>query len=199
VIDGREKRIKEVAHSAKTAFEKFVVEPQWMGTNGGEILARAWRCSEPGSCNNAFTLYSVPGRLMIGGDQGFCAWERERDMIAWARGAIDSIDYFAEKVPREIKVKEYDPECVRAWIAENDKDVLEGEHEPDSKFVKIWIGELRRDLLEAVEGIHDERDVCQKIYDSGICDEVPDFDNFTYRFLWQRQSLKWFFKQLPQA
>ena len=47
------------------------------------------------------------------------------------------------KSAREIETEEYDPEMVRAWVAEVAHDVLTGGYEPRGKVVKEWLGGLR--------------------------------------------------------
>lgn len=188
VIDDR---IKHVAELAKKAFAEHRVEPLWVGVpfGPGLIEARAWLCGKPDRSEYHFTLYSVPGRLILCGDLGTLVVERTRDMLAWARGSIGDVNYFAEKVPREIETKEYDPDLVRAWIHETDQEVLEDNR--SEKFVKEWIGELRAALLSAVED--GEAAVSEAYYGSGIYGGgPPDWTNWRHRFLWQREAIKWF-------
>jgi hypothetical protein len=191
-------RITQIADLAKHSFANHIVEPLWFGlpygdSRHGPFEARAWLCHNPKCCAYHFTLYSVPGRLIICGDIGACVWERTRDMLAWARGSIDSIHYFAEKVVSEIETEEYDADMVRAWIHEMDQQILEDDR--SEKYVKEWIsGGLRAELLSAVED--GEHRVGEVYHESGFYDgDWPNWKNFTYRFLWQREAIKWFLKQ----
>jgi hypothetical protein len=125
---------------------------------------------------------------MVFGDLGACAWERERDMIAWARRAIDDVHYFASKAARELKVDRYDPEFVAAWVAEQDADLAGGEL--SKREAKLW-PKIRQHVLDAA---HDgEHEVCRLLQRSGwVTDcEFPDFDAWDPLFLWQRECVRW--------
>jgi hypothetical protein len=39
----------------------------------------------------------------------------------------------------------------------------------------------------------------ERVRDSGVADGMdwPDFHNWTYRFLWLREAMKWFLEHLP--
>ena len=188
-------RVRSIAAMAKEAFARHRVTPLWHGlpVGGGLIEARAWHCGAPDSGFHSFTLVTIPGRLVVVGDLGTCVWERERDMLAWARGSLESLDYFASKVVREIETEEYDPDVVRAWAHELDRDILAGDHDYDSRRAKLWVGEqVRQSVLDAIDS--GEQEVCRVIYESGLEDgcDFPDFDNWRPGFLWCREAVKWF-------
>lgn len=182
-------RIQAVAENAARAFKDHAITPLFAAGGGNEY--RAWRCAVPDSCHHAFTLYSVPGRLVVVGDLGALIVERQFDMLVWARGSIHDVSYFAEKVPREIPTEEYDPEMVRAWVAEVDADIASGEYEPDGKVAKAW-ADARQGVLWAIDD--GQHAVADTLHGSGLYDlfDYPDFDNWKHSFLWQREAVKWF-------
>ncbi|HEY1187700.1 MAG TPA: hypothetical protein VGE74_08585 [Gemmata sp.] len=192
-----ERRIADVAAMAAKSFAAHRVAPLWVALpfdGACETGVSAWRCAKPGDCAYAFTLYSVPGRLIVCGDLGTLVLERTYDMLVWARGSIDSIDYFAEKVTREIATEEFDPDMVRAWVHETDQEVLEGEH--SDKFALAWRGELRREFLDAAE--EGEHEAYRVYHESPLNDgDPPSWDNWKYGFLWQREAIKWFLARWP--
>lgn len=187
-------RVQSVADMAAKAFAEHRLYPQWIGVpfTGLDRKAAAWTCSRPGDCCYAFTLYTVPGRLIVCGDIGTIVLERTTDMLAWSRSAIDSISYFAEKVTREIETAEFDRDMLLAWVHETDQDVLNGEH--SDKFALGWRGELRQEFLDA----EDEDEAHRVYYESSLNDgELPDWTNWKHGFLWQREAIKWFLSKVP--
>lgn len=154
------------------------------------FVPASWEFRRPdGSCMDAVNVATLPGRLILTGDHGTCVWTRTDEMIAWARQSIRSLDYFAEKVDREVRVKVHDPEEVDLFVWRTDGDVRAGEY--DDARTGLWYG-LREDLLDA-------RDEPARLYDllmPGWCDELPDFETYTVRFLMQRRALMHFFHKL---
>lgn len=182
-----QRRIQCVESLAAKAFKDHHVE---LLLNEG--VYRHWRCSRIGSWTYGFSVVTFPGRLVVCGDIGFLAVERETDMIPWCRGSIDSIGYFAEKVPNEINVREYDPEVVAEWVAEQlrDEDVrLVADH---------W--EVLTDLAGDSDNYADKEYVMREIYESGIVDgcDFPSFDNWMHGFLWCREGVKFLLRHLDQ-
>jgi hypothetical protein len=163
-------------------------------------LYRSWRCQEPGTWVHGFDVNTGPGWLMVTGDMGTFMWERTADMIGWAKGSIESLSYFAEKVPREFKIKEYDPEKAKAWLL---GEVIEFwcDHagcDMDDDDWNDWRNmlELYRDG-DPTEQLDWERDVMEaRIADGG---DWPDFYSYTYHFLWVREGLRWFFANMDKA
>lgn len=195
--DIQRKRISDIQAMAVTGFKDHWLTPLWHGlphVSGQPIEAGSWLCDRPEDSNYHFTVVSVPGRVMVFGDLGTLVVERCRDMIAWSRSAIESLDYFAEKVVREIKTKEYDPDMVRGWVYETDKALADGEYDADSKLAREW-PEVR---AEVESHLYDGRHaVLSVIWEANVWDEMPDFDNFESGFLWRREALKWFLKSYP--
>lgn len=187
--------VSEVAGYAKKAFAEHRVTCLWHGIpqRSGELIhAGSWLCGKPDSLAYHFTIVSVPGRLMVFGDLGSLALERTYDMLAWARGSIESMEYFAEKVVREMKTKVFDPAMVRAYVHEVDQDILEGEHEYDDKTTKAWLTGLRQELLAAAEE-GGEGKVYAVYAESDLYDgDMPCFENWDRGFLWCREAIKWF-------
>jgi hypothetical protein len=196
----RDARIADIASHAKRAFAEHVIRPLFLGmppdSSDHDWCYRGWSCEKPGDCAYHFRLFSFPGRLIVVGDIGELILERTYDMLAWARSSIESISYFAEKVPNAIPTKEYDQNIVRAWVNEIDQEILDGEREYDSKSTKLWLTELRTEVLQSIDD-GDEHDVSLKIYESGFCDgfDMPDFKNWNRNFLWTRECIKWFLEK----
>lgn len=176
-------------HSVRQLYraDSLVGEPQ----NPNRVYA-GWRCKDPASWAHGFDVFSFPGRLMVTGDIGLMVWEREENMLAWANSSLASIDYFAGKVVQEIKTKEYDRDCVVAWMHEVDQDILNGEIDYDSRRAKMWLTEVRDAVKSAVDD--GEHEVMRVICDSGFEDgcDMPSFDNWRYDFLWAREAVRWF-------
>lgn len=192
-------RVKDVARRAKNDLAKHTITQT---LDAG--LYRAWKCGEPGNCINAFEVVTGPGWLLIRGDMGTCLWERTNDMLGWCRGSINSLDYFAEKVPREIKIKEYDPDRARAWLLEqvldfwNDHCGSDDHGGMDEDDWKQW--ETLKDLYRESDPT-EKLDFEREVMNSGINDggDYPDWENYTYHFLWQREALKWLFANLDKV
>jgi hypothetical protein len=187
-------RVRDVARRAIKDLAKHVATQT---LDAG--LYRAWKCGEPGNCINAFEVVTGPGWLLIRGDMGTCLWERTNDMLGWCRGSINSLGYFAEKVSREIKIKEYDPDIAKAWLLDQIIDFW-NDHHGDDMDADEWhqwkeITDLYRDG-DPSEKLDWERDVM----DTGINDggDYPDWRNYTYHFLWQREALKWLFAEITK-
>lgn len=158
--------------------------------NFNGFVPAAWEFRAPGgSCIDAVSVSTLPGRLILTGDHGTCVWERTDDMIAWARSAIRSLDYFAEKVAREVRITEHDPERVDLFVWELDADARAGEF--DAERTAAWY-----DLRDSVLGARDEPRHAYDLICPEWCDELPDFDSYTVRFLMQRQALLHFFHAL---
>lgn len=92
-------------------------------------MFRSWRCQKPGTWCYGFDVTTTPGHLFVTGDIGDLVVSRTEDMLAWARDAINSPHYFAEKVPRSIETEEWSFDRSLEWInetvAEDESDVPE--------------------------------------------------------------------------
>jgi len=163
---------------------------------------RGWRCQSPKSWVDGFDLFLFPGELILTGDRGELVVQRARDMAAWCRSSIDSIDYFASKVSSEIETEEYSADMVRGWLAEIDAGDYEGcrcerlakrrRDEATGRFVKNDPDDRDRIEYAADNG---EYAVHEALADLGLHDDPPDFKVWTYSFLHQREAIKWFLRQ----
>jgi hypothetical protein len=163
-------------------------------------LYRAWRCRRPRDWAYGFDVHTGPGWLMVTGDMGTCMWERTTDMVSWVRGSINSLSYFAEKVPREFKIKEYDPAMAKAWLLWEIVGYYNDHCGCDMR-KQDW------DRWQALLDLYRESDPDdqlgfeREVYESGIADgsDWPNFKNYCYHFLWIREGLKWFLANLDKA
>lgn len=180
--DARAERLRNIESLSANSFSEHVIEHRV-----AQGVFRHWRCAKPGDRNYAFNVTTIPGRLILTGDLGCLILERTEDMIPWCRGSIESTEYFAEKVPREMPVYEYDPEVARQWCRET-KEQAEDWGLSDDEIQACY------DVLDRIDDLS-EGEVYRILYDAGF-DDLPRFQNFTNRFLWQRQALKWFLENL---
>ena len=187
VSEARKRRHDANAEMAQRAFAEHQIEI---------ILAndmhRHWRCAKPGTGVYEFHVITVPGRLIVTGDIGFLAVERTRDMVAWCSGAVQSIEYFAEKVPRSIKTTEYSEEVAEAWCREElaDEDVSdETKAELDDFIETVDFTNWHQFYTE----LHASEELSGHVAN---CD-YPSFEDYNHNFLWCRQALMWFLASLP--
>lgn len=182
-------RINHIAALAKDAFKDHQIEQQF--DNG---LWRSWRCRRAKSWAYGFDVVTGPGWIMLRGDLGTMCWERELDMVKWARGAINDLSYFAEKVSAG-QTKEYDQECAKAWLA---AEIEEAENNAGGDEQRLC--ELS-ELLDLDNGEpENEHAWKEQVHTSGVCDggDWPDWNNYTNRFLWLREALKWFLANMKE-
>lgn len=186
--DARQKRIDEVHAYAVKAFAEHQVTQTL-----AEGVFRYWWCAKPDRCEYNFSVTTTPGRLIIAGDIGFLAVERTFNMIAWARSAVNSIGYFAEKVSHEIPTRQYDPEVAKEWCGDFMREVRK--EKPDNWKAKI---DKVNDLLNSVD---DEHWFQQNLYDSCLVDgcDFPDLKNWTHSFLWCREAMMWLLERVGSA
>ena len=143
---------------------------------------RQWRCQKPGSWMYGFYITTIPGSLIITGDLGCLVVSGHYDMLPWCRGSIDSTDYFASKVEREIATHDFAPDILTDWIKE----------------------ELKNDNISA-----DNRELLEDALDMGVDSDGPDYwyrhfedvwqgcdppnwNDFKPGFLWLRDAIRWF-------
>ena len=171
-------REDEYAERAKKAFEHHVVEER--SRNG---VYRSWRCHNPDEGCFWFDITTIPGSLIITGDLGDMIVSRSYDMLPWCRGSIDSIGYFAEKVSRDFKTTEFSAVALEEWLREELKnDWRSDEHR-----------ELIRDTLE--DGFDDYREEGywrEELHELTDSSDPPNWSDYTPRFLWLREAIKWF-------
>lgn len=178
--------VRTVAHHAELAAMAFKDHEITVELDSG--VFRSWKCGKPNECAYAFRVLTFPGRILVAGDIGELIVERTHDMLPWCRRSIDSIAYFASKVPHAIPTKAYDQDVADEWIAEQ----LAGDELTD---------EQRHDLRSLSRYIDDQHRFQTDLYDSGIVDgcDFPDFSNWNSNFLWCREAIKWLLSRLPET
>lgn len=202
MASARQRRIDEIHALSVRAFRDHVLMvPDAFKSEGVESPLRMWKCGKPdGSSEYAFWVIVAPFVIYIRGDLGTMAWERTERMIPWARGAVDSIDYLCEKVPRELHTKEYDPELAKEYIADRIRELRRdarggGEDAEEAKEqIAKW-----RDIAAMIDE-HDYVELVRAMVDEQLIEGVdaPPLKNFTNAFLWLREALKWFLEHLPE-
>lgn len=157
---------------------------------------RHWRCAQPANCAYWFDVITGPGWLLVRGDVGELLVQRTHDMIAWSRSAINSIGYFAEKVPREIETEVFCQDVAREWIREEMRQTREWTPDREERRRRYAILLDLRDALEYGEGEHA---FYRAISESGICDgcDFPRLTNWASSFLWCRECVKWLLANMP--
>lgn len=186
--DIRKKREAEIGRTADREFAEHRVEVK---LDVG--LHRRWLCSSPNTGMYSFTIVTFPGRLVVAGDIGFLALERQDDMLAWARSSLRDLDYVAQKVPQCIQTREYDPDIAREWCRTELAKLKQDGGKPDGWVERI---EVIKEVLE--DWIDDEGRTMSELHEAGLFDsgDPPDFRNWTYNFLWCVSALRWFIKRL---
>lgn len=189
-LNARQKKIEHHEWMAATAFKDHVIRED---LNRG--LFRSWRCGRPGDSCHHFHVTTTPGRIFVAGDNGTMVWERNPDMVKWVRGSINSIGYFASKVPHDIPTTEWDAEVAREWLVDELRDENQSD-DPDSERIRL-LKELHGELHDEAT----EHSFCTALYESGVNDgcDWPDFKNWTSNFLWCREDLKWFLANLAEG
>lgn len=189
-MNARARKIAQHEKYAAQAFKRHVIAQH---LNQG--LFRHWRCADPDSGNHAFNVTTIPGRIIVTGDNGTMVWERCEDMIPWCRGAINSIEYFAEKVPSEIPTHEWDADVAREWLTERLREANDND-KPNSDLIK----ELKRLYRDELHDEANDHSFSHELHESGVIDgeDWPDLSNYTSNFLWCREDLKWFLANLPK-
>ncbi len=157
---------------------------------------RMWKCSNDGSSVYAFTVSAPPGWLIMYGDMGECMWSRTRDMLAFVRGSIVSLNYFSEKASRDCKIEEERQELAEEWLNEAEQEWLERHGEPMTDEQLEHLADIRN----AYESYGDPAHLQTAIYESplyrGDTSSVPSLRYYTYQYLWKIEALKWFVAKL---
>ena len=166
--------IKTISQNAKDAFKDHQITE--LSRDG---VFRSWRCGRPNSGVYAFYITTTPGCLIVTGDIGDLIVERMYDMLPWCRGSVDSIDYFAGKVPSSIPTRSFSDEKLEEWVREQIADP-DTEHE-------------HRELLEdSLDQLHyDGPDYWYREFND-IYGDPPNWTEFNSNFLWCREAVKWF-------
>lgn len=188
-LNVRDSIVARHAEMAATAFSKHVLTER---LNQG--MFRSWRCAQPDRWAHGFDITTTPGNLFITGDIGDLIVSRTEDMIAWARGSIHSIGYFAEKVPHDIPTKVWSSDRAKEWIKEEIRSLKEERRDPrdEARITKLY-QELREELHDEA----DEHTFSKALYESRLVDDWPDLRVWNSNFLWCREAVKWLLDHLP--
>lgn len=179
------------AHIEKTP--DYVVKQ--MHRDGDTV--QLWRCGKPNSSSYAFYICSAPHCLMVYGDMGEYMWQRHPDMIPFIRGSIGSLDYFSEKVPRDIQIKTDYRELVEEWFATVKQERIDCGYD--------W-GEKEEQALAQLRDEWNSYEEVQQfkwaLFESDLYndyEDVPRTEYYTFHYLWTIEALKWFIKQLDEG
>jgi hypothetical protein len=192
-----------IRRMADKAFANHELQNGHDGRPGG---CNSWRFGRPGDGSYWFRLTIWPGFLAITGDCGDCIWWRTYDMRDWAAGSIDSISYFAEKVPRSIPTTAFRSDVAKAWVWEEYtnrcEDVVTGEYVQPHRYgrqeekadaaILAELEETRDDLIGRLEE-YSEGAFAHHLYHNTHwidgCD-YPDFAVYNSNFLWCREAVR---------
>lgn len=154
-------------------------------------LHRHWRCQKPGTINLYFDVVTWPGFMCVTGDMGEWLFRRTDDMVEFMRSSCMSYGYAAEKcVAHRGELTEFCWDDMNEWLSGLEKEATEaGDSDTLDK-----IEEVR----QAYQCYELEHDVYKAIYESGLSDDPPRCQNFTYRFLWILHAIKWFCEKAEQ-
>lgn len=181
-------KIGRLQHAKASAARQLANHRVHQKHRDGDVV-RLWRCDNDGSAIYHFYVLASPGWLMFYGDMGECMWSRATDMIEFARGSINSLDYFSEKASRNCIIKEECPEMIGEYLDGLEQDHEDNHGEPMSDDLKDEIEDLRR--------CGTVQQFCEQFYTSGLYHgEMPDFRFYTYNYLWKIEALKWFVAKL---
>lgn len=185
--DFRSKLRRRVAEQAlKNLKDHTIVQLHRDGDPG-----RLWRCTNNGSSVYGFTVSAPPGWVIVSGDMGECMWSRTRDMLAFIRGSIGSLDYFSEKASKDCKIREPFTELAEEWLQEQESEWEDRHGDPMSDEQK----EKLQGIREAYEQYNSIENLIQAAYESGLYDStsyLPHCQYYTYQYLWKIEALKWF-------
>ena len=190
--DFREKLLKRAQSQSANTFKdpEFVVQQ----LHRDDDVVKLWRCGKPQSSVYSFYICSSLHCLMVYGDMGECMWQRHPDMIPFIRGSAKSLDYFSEKVPRNIEIKQEYNELVQEWFAEVKQEYIDRGSE--------WDDECQQaldDIKERYGWYEDINHFRTALYESCLYndfEDMPSLRYYTYHYLWIVEGLKWFITEL---
>lgn len=191
--------IEQIRDLAREAFRDHQITK-----NVSQGLYRHWRCARPGSRMYCFNVITEPGRLIVTGDIGVLILCREKDMLPWLRGSIDSTDYLSSKA--QTPTHAWSSEVALAWVEFRIEELKteireEAEDCPDSNWGKKLTAMLGKYELLREEVSSGEHAFAQALYDSGVIDggDFPRLETFTSGFLWCREALRWFLANVQEV
>lgn len=147
----------------------------------------------PGTRVYRFTLSFLPGWVFLTGDVGHLAASRVFDMQSFCRdqlaGDYCNLDYFGEKVPKEIALKEFTSEAAMEGFEDWLANAIDGGVVDDDHNTKELAAEARRATETEFEWsafLWDKGD----IFD---CD-YPNYQDWTAGYIWQVAGIRRFFE-----
>ena len=163
----------------------------WVAYRGRRADGGSDRWFEVVSRWSTGTGYDGSGMTVITGDSGDFIWNRS---LFWMKRSIDSIHYFAEKVPHGIVTRHYSQDKFQEWLRDEMADAAKALDERDLGGDASQLIELRKAAQEALDADVGEcqHDAYEWIVDAGFWDggDLPDLEVFTPSFLWCRESIK---------
>lgn len=108
----------KIAEFATNAFAAHKIEQRMYQFESFDRYYGHWVCTKDGKGSNIyrFDIQHKPGTLVVTGDIGDLIVERTANMVAWCRGSVGSIDYFAEKVPHAIPTRDKSQEKMQEYV-----------------------------------------------------------------------------------
>lgn len=197
-MDAKQRKVKQIAELAKNAFKNHTVTLKYSSPSGE---MKQWLCRRPLDSAYWFNITIWPYTLCMTGDLGDLIVERSPDMISWCRGSINSIDYFAEKVSREIKTKEFDKDVAKENLDYRHKigveyHKLDWKEKQEYSSTLVIVDELK-ELLDNDDLSPDE--FYKAYYESELYGgDMIDCMNYTSHFLWCREAIKWFLDNVKE-
>ena len=155
-----------------------------------------------------FELVTWPGSLVINGDMGGFMFSRTEDMLEFFRGHRVNPQYWAEKLPAGMRVKEYSYELFAQLVAEHIEDV--------AKDLPGLVQDVKAEILDSGDSGHEDgahrllsdyryyADPADR-YSSGqpdfeFCDTWEwDLTDWSYQFLWCCHAIVWGISQYDDA
>ena len=195
---------KQIEEFASKAFASHKIDQRMYLFESFDRYYGHWVCTKDGSGSNVyrFDILHKPGTLVVTGDIGDLIVERTSNMIAWCQGSVDSISYFAEKVPHAIKTREPSQDKRQRYVETMLEPCLaydlSGEFNEWGQHIagetEAW-EELYVELSRIIDDKAAPDVFMQTLYDSPLCNDcdwLPDLTDWTANFLWCREAVKWF-------
>ena len=158
-----------------------------------------WRCQKPGEWNMGFDIITWPGSLCYTGDMGDYLFQRTADMIAFMRGSCMSYSYAAEKcVAHDGRIKEWSEEQFDNVLAERLAESAEFTVWRNGKSETMSVEKAIADIKSEYENYNSRHDADKAMYESGLWDDMPRCEDWTFHFLWCLHALKWFCERVEQ-
>lgn len=159
-------------------------------------LYRHWRCGLLDRCEQHFHIVTWPGSLCYTGDMGDYLFQRTEDMVTFMRQATRDPWYAAEKcVAAGSAVREFRKECMEeefTYLLTNPDTTAED---------KAVLSDKLETIRDAYRMYESPADATRAAAESGLWDygELPDWQTFSYRFLWALRAIRWFCDNVHNA